>query len=152
MKAIDQKQPSITRDKIFFSEIEFFSSEEVTLIGEIEMNGKTEFAQYITNKKNLYLLLKNSGKVGQEIIYMIMDAFKRPHSSPVAINLKEVFGKAVCLQHCMVKLDRSFYENEAGEWKIDYSTNLFFIDAVKPLKDQAIHVGMFDKEVERKAA
>ncbi|MCW3124466.1 MAG: hypothetical protein JWO03_124 [Bacteroidetes bacterium] len=143
MKAIEQKQPSLVRNKILFSEIEFFSSEEVTLIGEIEMNGKTEFAQYITNKKNLYLLLKNSGKVGQEIIYMIMDAFKRPHEVPVALHLKEIFGKAVCLQHCAVKLDRSFYENEAGEWKVDYNTNLFFIDAVKPLEAEPVPAGLF---------
>ena len=143
MKAIEQKQPSLVRDKILFSEIEFFSSEEVTLIGEIEMNGKTEFAQYITNKKNLYLLLKNSGKVGQQIIYMIMDAFKRPHEVPVSLRLKEIFGKAICLQHCLVKLDRSFYENEAGEWKIDYNTNLFFIDAVKPLEAQPVPAGLF---------
>ena len=143
MKAIEQKQPSLVRDKILFSEIEFFSSEEVTLIGEIEMNGKTEFAQYITNKKNLYLLLKNSGKVGQQIIYMIMDAFKRPHEVPVSLRLKEIFGKAICLQHCLVKLDRPFYENEAGEWKIDYNTNLFFIDAVKPLEAQPVPAGLF---------
>ena len=143
MKAIEQKQPSLVRDKILFSEIEFFSSEEVTLIGEIEMNGKTEFAQYITNKKNLYLLLKNSGKIGQQIIYMIMDAFKRPHEVPVSLRLKEIFGKAICLQHCLVKLDRSFYENEAGEWKIDYNTNLFFIDAVKPLEAQPVPAGLF---------
>jgi hypothetical protein len=143
MKAIEQKQPSLVRNKILFSEIEFFSSEEVTLIGEIEMNGKTEFAQYITNKKNLYTLLKNSGKVGQEIIYLIMDAFKRPHAVPVSLHLKDIFGKAVCLQHCMVKLDRSFYENEAGEWKIDFNTNLFFIDAVKPLEAQPVPAGLF---------
>ena len=143
MKAIEQKQPSLVRDKILFSEIEFFSSEEVTLIGEIEMNGKTEFAQYITNKKNLYLLLKNSGKIGQQIIYMIMDAFKRPHEVPVSLRLKEIFGKAICLQHCLVKLDRSFYENEAGDWKIDYNTNLFFIDAVKPLEAQPVPAGLF---------
>ena len=145
MKAIttEQKQPSIVRNKILFSEIEFFSSEEVTLIGEIEINGKTEFAQYITNKKNLYLLLKNSGKVGQEIIYLIMDAFKRPHEVPVALHLKEIFGKPVCLQHCAVKLDRSFYENEAGEWKVDFNTNLFFIDAVKPLEAEPVPAGLF---------
>ena len=143
MKAIEQKQPSLVRDTSLFSEIEFFSSEEVTLIGEIEMNGKTEFAQYITNKKNLYLLLKNSGKIGQQIIYMIMDAFKRPHEVPVSLRLKEIFGKAICLQHCLVKLDRSFYENEAGEWKIDYNTNLFFIDAVKPLEAQPVPAGLF---------
>jgi hypothetical protein len=143
MKSIDQLQASLTRKKILFSEIEFFSSEEVTLIGEIEMNGKTEFAQYITNKKNLYLLLKNSGKTGQQIIYLITEAFKHPHSVPVTLNLKEIFGKAVCLQHCLLKLDRSFYENEVGEWKIDYKTNLFFIDAVKPLEPQPVAAGLF---------
>ena len=143
MKSIEQKEASLTRNKIFFSDIEFFSSEEVTLIGEIEMNGKTEFAQYITNKKNLYLLLKNSGRVGQQIIYIITEAFKRPHAVPVALNLKEIFGKAVCLQHCLLKLDRSFYENEVGEWKIDYKTNLFFIDAVKPLVAQPVAAGLF---------
>ena len=143
MKAIEQKQPSLVRNKILFSQIEFFSPEEVTLIGEIEMNGKTEFAQYITSKKNLYLLLKNSGKVGQEIIYLIMDAFKRPHEVPVTLNLTEIFGKPVCLNHCSIKLDRSFYENEAGEWKIDYNTNLFFIDAIKPLEAQPVPAGLF---------
>jgi len=143
MKSLEQLQASLTRNKILFSEIEFFSSEEVTLIGEIEMNGKTEFAQYITNKKNLYLLLKNSGKAGNQIINLIIDAFTHPHSVPVIINLKEIFGKAICLQHCLLKLDRSFYENEVGEWKIDYKTNLFFIDAVKPLVPQAVPAGLF---------
>ena len=143
MKSIEQLQASLTRNKILFSEIEFFSSEEVTLIGEIEMNGKTEFAQYITNKKNLYLLLKNSGKAGNQIINLIIDAFNHPHSVPVTLNLKEIFGKPVCLQHCLLKLDRSFYENEVGEWKIDYKTNLFFIDAVKPLVPQAVPAGLF---------
>ncbi len=143
MKSLEQLQASLTRNKILFSEIEFFSSEEVTLIGEIEMNGKTEFAQYITNKKNLYLLLKNSGKAGQQIINLIIDAFAHPHSVPVTLNLKEIFGKAICLQHCLLKLDRSFYENEVGEWKIDYKTNLFFIDAVKPLVPQAVPAGLF---------
>ena len=143
MKSIEQNTASLTRNKIFFSDIEFFSSEEVTLIGEIEMNGKIEFAQYITNKKNLYLLLKNSGRVGQQLIYMITEAFKHPHAVPVALNLKEIFGKAVCLQHCLLKLDRSFYENEVGEWKIDYKTNLFFIDAVKPLVAQPVPTGLF---------
>src|ERR1700722_71758 len=138
MKSIEQLQASLTRNKILFSELEFFSSEEVTLIGEIEMNGKTEFAQYITNKKNLYVLLKNSGKAGNQIINLIIDAFAHPHSVPVTLNLKEIFGKAICLQHCLLKLDRSFYENEVGEWKIDYKTNLFFIDAVKPLVPQAV--------------
>ena len=107
------------------------------------MNGKTEFAQYITNKKNLYLLLKNSGKAGNQIINLIIDAFAHPHSVPVTLNLKEIFGKAICLQHCLLKLDRSFYENEVGEWKIDYKTNLFFIDAVKPLVPQAVPAGLF---------
>jgi len=143
MKSLEQLQASLTRNKILFSEIEFFSSEEVTLIGEIEMNGKTEFAQYITNKKNLYLLLKNSGKAGNQIINLIIDAFAHPHSVPVTLNLKEIFGKAICLQHCLLKLDRSFYENEVGEWKIDYKTNLFFIDAVKPLVPQAVPAGLF---------
>lgn len=143
MKSIEQLQASLTRNKILFSEIEFFSSEEVTLIGEIEMNGKTEFAQYITNKKNLYLLLKNSGKAGNQIINLIIEAFAHPHSVPVTLNLKEIFGKAICLQHCLLKLDRSFYENEVGEWKIDYKTNLFFIDAVKPLVPQAVPAGLF---------
>ena len=143
MKSLEQLQASLTRNKILFSEIEFFSSEEVTLIGEIEMNGKTEFAQYITNKKNLYLLLKNSGKAGNQIINLIIDAFAHPHSVPVTLNLKEIFGKAICLQHCLLKLDRSFYENEVGEWKIDYKTNLFFRDAVKPLVPQAVPAGLF---------
>jgi hypothetical protein len=143
MKSIEQLQASLTRNKILFSEIEFFSSEEVTLIGEIEMNGKTEFAQYITNKKNLYLLLKNSGKAGNQIINLIIEAFAHPHSVPVTLHLKEIFGKPVCLQHCLLKLDRSFYENEVGEWKIDYKTNLFFIDAVKPLVPQAVPAGLF---------
>jgi hypothetical protein len=134
MKSLEQLQASLTRNKILFSEIEFFSSEEVTLLGEIEMNGKTEFAQYITNKKNLYLLLKNSGKI---------DAFAHPHGVPVTLHLKEIFGKPVCLQHCLLKLDRSFYENEVGEWKIDYKTNLFFIDAVKPLVPQPVPAGLF---------
>ena len=143
MKSLEQLQASLTRNKILFSEIEFFSSEEVTLIGEIEMNGKTEFAQYITNKKNLYLLLKNSGKVGAQIINLIIDAFAHPHGVPVTFNLREIFGKAICLQHCLLKLDRSFYENEVGEWKIDYKTNLFFIDAVKPLVPQSVPAGLF---------
>jgi hypothetical protein len=61
----------------------------------------------------------------------------------VTLNLREIFGKAVCLQQCLLKLDRSFYENEVGEWKVDYKTNLFFIDAVKPLVPQAVPAGLF---------
>ena len=140
---LEQQQASLTRNKILFTEIEFFSSEDVTLIGEIEINGKTEFAQYITNKKNLYLLLKNSGKTGRQIINLIVEAFGHPHDVPVNLNLKDIFGKAVCLQHCLLKLDRSFYENEVGEWKIDYKTNLFFIDAVKPLVPVASSANLF---------
>ena len=133
MKETTTKQASFTSTKILFSEIEFFTSEEVTLIGEIEVNGKTEFAQYITNKKNLYLMLRHSGKIGQQLIYTIVEAFQRPHEVPVTINLTHIFGKPVCLEHCLLKLDRSFYENEAGEWLVDFKTNLFFIDAVKPI-------------------
>ena len=143
MRSSEQQLASLTRNKILVTEIEFFSSEEVTLIGEIEINGKTEFAQYITNKKNLYTLLKNSGKTGRQIINMIVDAFSRPHGVPVNLNLKDIFGKPVCLQHCLLKLDRSFYENEVGEWKIDYKTNLFFIDAVKPLIPQTATASLF---------
>ena len=133
MKETTVKQASFTSSKILFSEIEFFTSEEVTLLGEIEVNGKTEFAQYITNKKTLYTMLKHSGRVGQQLIHIIIDAFQRPHEVPVNINLCHVFGKPVCLDHCLLKLDRSFYENEMGEWKVDFKTNLFFIDAVKPI-------------------
>lgn len=143
MKSIEQKQPSLVRHNMSVSEIEFFSAEEVTLIGTIEMNGKQEFAQYITNKKNLYILLKHSGKVGQEIIYLIMDKFKRPHEVTVNIKLSEIYGKPVELNKCAIKLDRSFYENEAGEWKIDYDTNLFFIDAVKQLEPENLPTELF---------
>ena len=143
MRLQDEKQASFTRSKILFSEIEFFTSEEVTLIGEIEINGKTEFAQYITNKKNLYLMLKNSGKIGLQIINRIVDAFNQPHAVPVNLNLSQIFGKPVTLQHCLLKLDRSFYENEVGEWKIDYKTNLFFIDAVKPMQPVAQTSSLF---------
>lgn len=143
MKAIEQNQPSLVRNKIIVSDLEFFSSDEVSLIGQIEMHGEMVPCQYLTNKKNLYLILKDSGKVGQEIIYMIMEKFKRPHSSVINFNLKEIFGRPVSLDKCLVKLDRSFFENECGEWKIDYDSNLFFIDCVKPLEKEEIPSGLF---------
>jgi hypothetical protein len=90
-------------------------------------------------------MLKHSGKVGQEIIHVIIDAFNKPHEVPVTIRLTERYGKAVCLKHCLLKLDRSFYKNDLGEWKIDYKTNLFYIDAVKPLEATPVtkEVGLF---------
>lgn len=129
-----QKKPTFFRNEIFFSMIEFFNADEVTLIGHIEENHHLEHAQYITNKKNLYRLLKNSGKLGAEIIQIIIDAFQRPHGVPVQIDLNEIFGKPICLESCSLKLDRSFYQDDAGDWKIDFKTNLFFIDEVRPLK------------------
>jgi hypothetical protein len=127
------KQPTFIRSEIYFSEIEFFNRDEVTLIGLIETPYGFDFAQYITHKRNLYQMLKHSGKLGQEIIQIIVDAFNHPHEVPVKINMEEIFGKPVCLHSCELKLDRSFYENEDGELKIDYETNLFFIDLVKPI-------------------
>ncbi|MFN8278202.1 MAG: hypothetical protein U0T84_12025 [Chitinophagales bacterium] len=127
------KKPSFYRDIIFFSVIEFFSPEEVTLIGQIEEGHGLEQAQYITDKRTLYRLLKNSGKLGQEIIHLIVDTFKQPHEVPVRINLQEHFGRPVCLESCLLKLDRSYYQADTGDWKVDYDTNLFFIDQVEPL-------------------
>jgi len=143
MKSPDTQMASIERTKIVFTEIEFFSADEITIIGEIEMNGKTEFAQYITTKKNLYLLLKHSGKQGRNIINLIVDSFARPHEVVLNLNFKEIYGKAVCLEGCTLKLDRSFYETEVGEWKVDYKTNLFFIDNVQPVKAHASNGSLF---------
>jgi hypothetical protein len=137
------RTPSFTRRRVFFSEIEFLSPEEVSLVGEIMVNGKKEFAQYITHKRNLYTLLKHSGKLGKEIIHLLISEFARPHAVPVKLDLTALYGKAVCLSSCLLKLDRSFYENEVGDWRVDYETNLFFIDAVKPLVTSEEGVALF---------
>lgn len=44
------KQPTFIRSEIYFSEIEFFNRDEVTLIGLIETPYGFDFAQYITHK------------------------------------------------------------------------------------------------------
>ena len=137
------RTPSFTRRRIFFSEIEFLSPEEVSLVGEIMVNGKKEFAQYITHKRNLYTMLKHSGKVGREIIHLIMAEFARPHAVPVQLDLTALYGKPVCLSSCMLKLDRSFYQDEIGDWRVDYETNLFFIDEVKPIVVEEEGVALF---------
>ena len=142
MNNATKKQPTFFKQEILFSEIEFFNREEVSLVGQISVNGKMEFAQYITHKNNLHRMLKNAGRMGEEIIGIIVARFKQPHEVPVRIDLQEIFGKPVLLQSCSLKLDRSFYQNDAGDWKIDFETNLFFIDEVKPLS-QPIREGLF---------
>lgn len=122
------------KNEIFIEEIEFITKQEVSVIGEIQTEFGMEKAQYVMDKRILHYLLKKSGKVGNEIIRLITDKFQLPHEVPVIVNLKEYFGYAICVSNCAVRLARSYYKDDfTGQWKVDYSTNLFFIEAVKPI-------------------
>jgi hypothetical protein len=126
------KKAVFVKNEIYLEEIEFITKEEVSIVGIIETERGLERAQYVLDKRKFHFLLKNAGIVGREIIQIITDKFNLPHEVPVIINLATVFGKPIYIGNCALRLTRSYYQDSyTGQWKVDYSTNLFFIEEVK---------------------
>ena len=122
-------------------ELEFITRQEVSLMVNANLDGMIVPAQILMNKRVLYHLLKNANKQAEELIGIISQKFREPHEVPVFIDLVQHFGVPIMIEQCELKLERSYYQNDAGEWKLDYNTNLFFAEEIEiPKGAKQLHI------------
>ena len=122
--------PSLTRREIYVNEIEFCSNNEVYLFGFVMNEGKFIETQYVITRKDLQLLLSPNRPAGIEILWHIENVFLHPHSSPVLVNLIELFGATQVFEASAIRLSLPMYQNAPGVHNQAQQPKLMFVEEV----------------------
>ena len=124
------KNPSLSKREIYVNEIEFCGTNEVYLFGFVLTSGKFIETQYVITRKDLQLLLSRNRPVGIEILWHIENVFLHPHSSPVLINLIELFGATQVFEASEIRLSTPLRDNEPGVHNPGQQPKLMFVEEV----------------------
>lgn len=121
----------LTRKEIFVNEIEFCTNREVYLFGHVLNCGEFIETQYVITRKDLQVLLSRNRPLGIEILWHIESLFLHPHSSPVVINLVELFGTAQVFEASEIKLSLPEQAVEADTSFFRPQPRLMFVEEVR---------------------
>jgi len=91
MEMIKHPQPIYTQ-QLYVNEIVLANDEEIHLLGFSKQAGQFVPVNVIGNYDQLYELLYQSGKVGNEIALRIDVTLSAPHAAPLSIDLVDLFG------------------------------------------------------------
>jgi len=121
----------ISSREILVNEIRFAANPVMYLFGFIETETGFNPVRFVCSKRELYRLLTQNGKAGDEIISLIQRLPKEPHSSPLSIDLVEHFGITVPLKAFAIQMQIPFPE-KTSRAKDDGESNVMFIERVVP--------------------
>ena len=125
------KKPFNSRE-IFVNEIRFERTDVIYLLGFICTEGKFTRSRFVCNRKLLYTLLSQNGKTGQEIISLIRQLLKHPHSVPLCIDMIDRFGTTQPLKAFAIQMQIPFAENNFEDANPESVSELLFIERIIP--------------------
>lgn len=118
--------------EIFINEIQFEWIDVIYLFGFICTEGKFKRSRFVCNRKLLYALLTQNGKVGQEIISLIRQLLKHPRATPLCIDMIDRFGTTQPLKAFSIQMQIPFSENDFEQVPADTVSELLFIERIIP--------------------
>lgn len=122
---------TFNKHELYVNEIVFYSKEEVSLMGFVQVCGKFFETEYIISRNQLQMLLSQT-KSGIEILWRIETLFLLPHSSPACVNLIEQFGTTQIFEAKDIELDVAYETDETGASVPCQNLNVLFVENIIP--------------------